>query len=175
MIVRAAGNPLSLVPSVRTALHGLDSQIPLSDVRTMGDELKQSTQRRRFFMILVSLFAATAMILVIAGTYGVMSYYVSRRTHEIGVRVALGADSYKVLRLFLFHGLRLVGVGVVIGIAVAIASAMVTSSWLYGVSPFSPMVLAGGALFMISIALAAISVPVFRATRVDPIEALRIE
>jgi predicted permease len=175
LVVRAAGEPLALIPSVRGALRGLDGNVPLADVRTMATELKEATQRRRFFMTLVSLFAVTALILVIAGTYGVMSYYVSRRTHEVGVRVALGANQRNVLRLFLLQGLRLVGIGVVIGLAVAAASATVTSSWLFGVSPFSPLYLAGGALFMTAIALAAISVPVFRATRVDPNEALRVE
>jgi putative ABC transport system permease protein len=175
LVVRTSGDPRALTPSLRAALHGLDNQIPLAGVRTMGDALKQATERRRFFMLLVSLFAATALALVIAGTYGVMSYYVSRRTHEIGVRVALGADSHKVLRLFLSTGMRLVGLGVIIGVGLAMASAQVTASWLYGISPFNPLHLAGGALFMVAIALAAISAPVFRATRVDPNDALRTE
>jgi putative ABC transport system permease protein len=124
---------------------------------------------------MVSLFAVTALILVIAGTYGVMSYYVSRRTHEIGVRVALGADSRKVLRLFLSRGLVLVALGLAIGLVGSLAAAQLTSSMVFGISPYSPWFLGQGALVMLAVALAAISVPVFRATRVDPNDALRTE
>jgi putative ABC transport system permease protein len=175
LVVRAAGDPLALTPALRQALHEMDSQVPLAGVRTMGDELHEATERRRFSTLMVSLFAVTALILVVAGTYGVMSYYVSRRTHEIGVRVALGADSHKVLRLFLSQGLRLVALGLVIGLGGSLAAGLMTSRMVFGVSPYSPWFLGQGAIVMLVVALAAISVPVFRATRVDPNDALRIE
>ncbi|HSG82055.1 MAG TPA: ABC transporter permease, partial [Gemmatimonadota bacterium] len=175
LVVRAGSAPLTLAPLIRQQLLQLDRQVPLAGARTMGDVLSQSTERRRFFMTLVSLFAVTALVLAIAGTYGVMSYYVSRRTHEVGVRVALGAGRLRLLRLFLLQGLRFVGQGITIGVLVALASAQLTSALLFGVNPFNPLFLAGSALFMIVVALLAISVPVLRALRVDPNEALRTE
>jgi putative ABC transport system permease protein len=104
-----------------------------------------------------------------------MSYYVSQRTHEVGVRVALGADSGKVLRLFLRQGLRLILLGLVIGLVGSVLSASLTSNLVFGISPFDPLLLAGGALVMTSVALAAIAVPAYRALRVDPNQALRAE
>jgi putative ABC transport system permease protein len=105
----------------------------------------------------------------------VMSFYVSRRTHEIGVRVALGADSHKVLRLFLSQGVRLVALGLAIGLGGSLAAAQLTSNMVFGISPYDPWFLGQGAVVMLLVALAAISVPVFRATRVDPNDALRTE
>jgi predicted permease len=175
LVVRASGDPLALVPAVRQAVRDVDSQIPLAVIGTMEDVVKSATRRRRFYTLLVGLFAVTALVLVVAGTYGVMSYYVSQRTHEIGVRVALGADKSLVLRLFVTQGLRLVLVGVAIGLAGALATASLTASMAYGISALHPLFLASGAVFMIAVALAAISVPVLRATRVDPNQALRIE
>ncbi|MGD8868304.1 MAG: FtsX-like permease family protein, partial [Gemmatimonadales bacterium] len=175
LVARATGDPLALTPAIRQILHELDSQVPLAGVRTMGDELHEATERRRFFTFLVSLFAVTALILVVAGSYGVMSYYVSRRTHEIGVRVALGADSHKVLRMFLSHGLLLFAIGLAIGLGGSLAAVQLISNMVFGISPYSPWFLGQGALAMVAIALGAISVPVFRATRVDPNDALRAE
>jgi putative ABC transport system permease protein len=175
LVVRVAGDPLALTPALRQVLGGMDSQVPLAGAQTMGEALYEATARRRFSTLMVSLFAVTALILVIAGTYGVMSYYVSRRTHEIGVRVALGADSRKVLRLFLSRGLVLVALGLAIGLVGSLAAAQLTSSMVFGISPYSPWFLGQGALVMLAVALAAISVPVFRATRVDPNDALRTE
>jgi putative ABC transport system permease protein len=175
LVVRASGDPLPLVPALRQAVQGIDSEIPLSEVRTMSGVVKSATERRRFYALLVTLFAVTALILVVAGTYGVMSYYVSQRTHEVGVRMALGADKNSVLKLFSSQGLRLVLLGMAFGLLGSLASAKLTSSMLFGISPFHPMFLIGGALFMTVVAMAAIAVPVFRATRVDPNEALRME
>jgi len=175
LTVRAAGDPLALVPSMRNAVHEIDSQIPLSGISTMDDVLKGSAGRRRFLMLLVSLFAVTALVLVMAGIYGVMSYYVSQRTHEIGVRVALGADRANIFRLFLSQGSRLILMGMAIGLVGELMSSLVMRSMVFGISPFHPVFLAGGALFMTVVALAAIATPVFRATLVDPNEALRVE
>jgi putative ABC transport system permease protein len=161
LVVRAAGDPQALVPALRQAVREIDSQIPFSGVRSMDDVVTRANERRRFYTLLVTLFAVTALILVVAGTYGVMSYYVSRRTHEVGVRVALGADSGKVMGLFLRQG--------------SILSASLTSNLVFGISPFNPLFLAGGALIMTLVALAAVTVPVLRAIRVDPNQALRAE
>lgn len=175
LVVRASGDPQALVPALRQAVREIDSQIPFSGVSTMDDVVASASERRRFYTLLVTLFAVTALILVVAGTYGVMSYYVSQRTHEVGVRVALGADSGKVLRLFLRQGLRLILLGLVVGLVGSVLSAMLTSSLAFGISPFNLLFLAGGALIMASVALAAIAVPAFRAVRVDPNQALRAE
>jgi len=175
LVVRASRDPLALVPALRQAVHEIDSRIPVARIRTMNDVVKDAGERRRFYMLLVSLFAVTALVLVVAGTYGVMSYYVNQRTHEIGVRVALGADNSRVLRLFLSQGLRLVLVGLVIGLVGSLASAKLTERMVFGISPFHPAFLIGGVLFMVVVALAAIAVPVVRATRVDPNQALRTE
>ncbi len=175
LVVRLSGEPLALTGALREVLRDLDDQVPLAGVRTMADAVKKATERRRFFMLLVSLFAVTALILVVAGTYGVMSYYVSRRTHEIGLRLALGADSKRVLRLFLSRGLLLVALGLVIGLGGSLAAARLTSSMVFGISPFDPWFLVQGAILMMLVALAAITVPVLRATRVDPNAALRSE
>jgi predicted permease len=175
LVVRVSGDPLALVPAVRRVVRDIDSQIPVAVIGTMEDVARSANQRRRFYTLLVGLFAVTALILVVAGTYGVMSYYVSQRTHEIGVRVALGADKSRVLRLFVSQGLRLVLVGVAVGLAGALATASLTESMVFGISALHPFFLASGALFMTLVALAAISVPVFRAMRVDPNQALRTE
>ncbi|MGD2152205.1 MAG: ABC transporter permease [Gemmatimonadales bacterium] len=175
LVVRASGDPQALVPALRQAVREIDSQIPFSGVRTMDDVVTSANERRRFYTLLVTLFAVTALILVVAGTYGVMSYYVSQRTHEVGVRVALGADSGKVLRLFLRQGLRLILLGLAMGLVGSVLSATLTSSLAFGISPLNPLFMAGGALIMTLLALAAITVPVFRAVRVDPNQALRAE
>jgi putative ABC transport system permease protein len=175
LVVRASGDPQALVPALRQAVREIDSQIPFSGVRTMDDLVTSANERRRFYTLLVTFFAVTALILVIAGTYGVMSYYVSQRTHEVGVRVALGADSRKIMNLFLRQGARLVLLGLVFGLVGSVVSAKLTSSMVFGISPFNPLFMAGGALVMTSVAFAAIAVPVLRAVRVDPNQALRAE
>ena len=126
-------------------------------------------------MLLVGLFAATALILIVAGTYGVMSYAVAQRTHEIGVRVALGAPRGEVARLFLARASRLVLPGLAAGLAGALAASTVTRSMVYEVSALSPQYLVAATAVMIPVALAATLVPVLRATRVDPVRALRTE
>ena len=126
-------------------------------------------------MLLVALFAATALILIVAGTYGVMSYAVSQRTHEIGVRVALGADKARVFRLFLTRAARQIVPGLGLGVAGALAASTVTGSMVYGISALSPPYLVAAVGVMIPVAVVAIIVPVLRATQVNPVEALRTE
>jgi putative ABC transport system permease protein len=175
LVVRAAGDPLALVPSLKRAVHEIDSQLPLDNIRTMSDLVRITTERRRFYMLLFSLFAVTALILVTTGTYGVLSYYVSQRTHEIGVRVALGATKGKVMRLFLGQGLRLILLGTAIGLVGSVMSSKLMENMVFGISASHPALLGGGALLMTVVALAAIAAPVFRAIRVDPNQALRAE
>jgi ABC-type antimicrobial peptide transport system permease subunit len=158
---------------VRAAVAEGDDQIPMAEPSTMADVVYRSTGRRRFSMLLVGLFAATALILIVAGTYGVMSYAVSQRTHEIGVRMALGAHRREVAGLFLARAARQVLPGLAVGLAGALAASTVTRGMVYGISALSPLYLASAAAVMVPVALVASLVPVLRATRVDPTRALR--
>jgi len=175
LVVRAHGDPRSLVTGVRAAVREVDPQIPVAEAFTMADMVSRATGRRRFSMLLMGLFAATALILIVAGTYGVMSYAVSQRTHEIGVRVALGADKAGVFRLFLASAAHQVVPGLGLGVAGALAASTVTSSMVYGISALSPVHLLAAVGVMIPVAFVAILVPVLRATQVNPVEALRTE
>jgi putative ABC transport system permease protein len=126
-------------------------------------------------MLLVALFAGTALLLVVTGTYGVLSYGVSQRTHEIGVRMTLGANKGNVTRLFLTRAGVLVGIGIGTGLLGALAASRLTSSLVFGISAMSPVHMAAAAGVMVLIALAATLIPVIRATGVDPLEALRVD
>jgi predicted permease len=175
LVVRAEGDPQSLANNIRETVGAIDPQIPVAEPSTMADVLRQSTGRRRFAMLLMVLFAATALALIVAGTYGVMSYSVAQRTHEIGVRMALGADKTLVLRHFLARSARLFGPGLALGLAGSIAASTVTRSMVFGVSPLDPIYVASAVGAMLAVTFAAITVPVFRATLVDPVEALKTE
>jgi len=175
LVVRVDGDTEPVVGMIRAVVSELDDQIPMAAPYTMAEILHDSTGRRRFSMMLVGLFAATALILIVAGTYGVMSYAVSQRTHEIGVRVALGADNRLVLRHFAVRALWLLGPGILLGLLGALAATSITSSMVYGISALNPLYVLAAAAVMLVVAFAAISVPVLRATRVDPVEALRAE
>ena len=126
-------------------------------------------------MLLVALFAGTALLLIITGTYGVLSYGVSQRTHEIGVRMTLGAHKGSVTALFLKRAGILVGIGLGAGLLGAMAASRLTTSMVFGISAVSPLHMAGAAGVMVAVALAATLVPVVRATGVDPLEALRVD
>jgi predicted permease len=175
LIVRTAGAPDVLVPHIRAAVRDLDPGIPVATPVTMARVLRDTVAGRRFSMLLVSLFAATALLLIVAGTYGVMSYGVSQRIHEIGVRMTLGAHKGRVMRLFFRRaGMLLVG-GLGTGLLGAWAASRLIRSMVYGIGALSPlhMLVAGGVMALV--ALAATSVPVRRATAVDPLDALRRE
>lgn len=172
LVVRAAGDPESLAPAVREAIRGLDSSIPVPAPYTMATVLEESTAGRRFSTLLVGLFALTALLLIISGTYGVVSYAVGQRTHEIGVRMTLGADGGKVAALFLKRVAYLVLPGLGVGILGAWGASRITRSMVYGIEAMSPMHLILAGVVMISVALAATVVPVRRATGVDPLNAL---
>lgn len=175
VVIRTDVDPVSLVPMVRQEILRVDEEQPVSDIRTTGDILDASIARRRFNTLLIGLFASMALILVAAGIYGVMSYFVSRRTHEIGVRMALGADRTRVLKLVLGEGLQLAAVGVAIGLTGVFATTSLTAGMLYGVSPTDPLTVTGGTLFLVAIGLLGTLVPARRATRVAPVAALRDE
>ena len=175
LVVRAEGDPRSLSAAIRETVRRIDSQIPVAEPSTMAEILHQSTGRRRFAMFLMTLFAATALALIIAGTYGVMSYSVSQRTHEIGVRMALGADKDLVIRHFLTRSARLFGPGLGLGLLGSLAASTLIRSMVFGVSPLNPVYVAAAVGAMIMVTSAAVTVPVLRATRVNPVEALKAE
>jgi putative ABC transport system permease protein len=168
-------NPASLAPGLRQAVEQVDKDQPLSDVRTMEQLLAASLARRRFNMLLLGLFSALALALAAVGIFGVMNYSVTQRTHEIGIRMALGAQSSDVLRMVVGQGMTLALIGVAIGLVAAFALTRLMSSLLYGVTPTDPLTYFAVALTLSAVALLASFIPARRATRVDPIEALRYE
>ena len=154
---------------------GLNADVPVSEVRTLGTVVSESVETPRSTMWLFSAFALLALILGAVGIYGVFSYYVTERTHEIGVRVALGAKNKDVLKLVIGHGLELTLIGVGIGVICAIAVTRFLSSLLYGITPTDPSTFAAVAFVLAGIGLLASYIPARRAMRVDPMIALRYE
>jgi predicted permease len=176
LVVRTdSEDPSGLAASLRSAVQQVDSDIPLSDVRTMNQVVAASVAQRRFNMMLLGVFAALALVLSAVGIFGVVNYSVTQRTHEIGIRMALGAQGRDVLRMVVGQGMRPVLVGVGIGLAAAFALTRVMSSLLYGVSATDPLTFFAVALVLAAVALLACYVPARRAMRVDPMVALRYE
>jgi len=175
IVVRSPAESGILIPAVKRQVWSLDNQIPLDQVESMDDLLALSLAERRFNMVLFGLFAGLAMILAAVGIYGVMSYSVSQRTHEIGIRMAVGASGSDILRLVMGQGARLAAVGLAAGVLGAIALTRLMASLLFGVTPTDPGTFAGVAVLMLAVVLLSCFVPVRRATKVDPMVALRYE
>jgi predicted permease len=175
LVVRTSPPPLSVVSAVRAQVAGPTEDQPMYGIRTMEQVIAGSLAERRFTMLLLIIFATTALVLAAVGIYGVMSYAVTRRTHELGVRMALGASRRNVLRLVLREGMALAAIGTGVGLAGALGLMRLLASKLYGVRPADPATLAAVALLLAGIALLACGVPAWRATRVDPMVALRYE
>jgi len=155
--------------------HKVDSNLPVIHVRTMDNLISDSVSPRRFSSVLVAIFAGLALLLAAVGIYGVMSYTVSRRTQEIGLRMALGAQMASVRRMILGQTLKLTLLGVGLGLAGAFVVARFLTSLLFGVGMYDPVTFLGVAALLIAVALAASYIPARRAMRVDPIVALRYE
>jgi putative ABC transport system permease protein len=173
LLVRSKSDPLRLVPAVRRQVLAVDGDQPVYNIKTMENVLSQSIATPQLITSLLTIFAAIALLLAAMGVYGVMSYSVAQRTHEVGVRMALGAQQQHVLRMILGHGLRLVLFGVGLGVMVALAVTRVISNLLFGVSATDPQVFVGVPLLLIAVALLATYFPARRALKVDPIIALR--
>ncbi|MEJ7710134.1 MAG: FtsX-like permease family protein [Pyrinomonadaceae bacterium] len=173
--VRTEDDPLRLSRDLRHVIWSVDQDLAMANVTTMQQTLVASTARARFSMLLLSLFAVIALILAAVGIYGVMAYSVAQRSHEIGIRMALGARRDDVLKLVLGQGLRLTAAGVALGLIGAFALTRLMSSLLYGVSPTDPLTFAAVSLLLAGLAMLACYLPARRATKVDPMVALRYE
>jgi putative ABC transport system permease protein len=174
-VVRTSVDPMSLEPEVRMLVSSMDRDIPVTDVSTMRDLMSLQLAQPRFAMVLLGAFAGLALVLTVVGLYGVMAYSVARRTREIGVRLALGAQRRVVLHMVLGDAAVLVGVGMAIGIAATLASASVLQSMLYGTASRNPLVLAGVCGVVALAGLVAAYLPALRAAGIDPMRALRAE
>jgi putative ABC transport system permease protein len=175
LAIKTHVDPLSMIGSVREAVQSLDRNMPIYEVKTMGQLVTTSLAQRQLNMLLFTAFSGIALILAAVGIYGVMSYSVTQRTHELGIRMALGAQQRSVLRLVVTQGMTLALFGVGIGLAAALALTRLMSSLLFGVSATDPLTFAIISVLLTIVALAACLVPARRATRVDPIIALRYE
>jgi putative ABC transport system permease protein len=176
MVVRSkTADPLTLTSAAQSAVWSMNKDIPVANIRTMEDVIASSVLRRKFAMLLLSIFASLAMLLAAIGLYGVMSYTVSQRTHEIGIRMALGAEKEDVLRLIAGQGMGLVATGVLLGIVASIALTRLMSGLLFAVSARDPLVFGIFVVLLGTVALIANYVPARRATKVDPMVALRYE
>jgi putative ABC transport system permease protein len=172
--LRTTVPPSSLIATVRAAVRGADPSIPVYNIATMDELVSRQTSQSRFTMWLMGVFAACALMLAVVGIYGVMSYLVSQRTREIGIRLALGAKGQDILRLVVGNGTRLIGAGIVIGIAASFALQRLVSSLLFGVTTADAA--AGFAVVILAaVAMLACYLPALRATRVSPLNALRSE
>jgi predicted permease len=169
------GDPTSVLPSVRAELNSLNKNLTLYQVNTLSAHLTEALFADRMIAVLLSTFGVAALLLAAVGLYGVMSYAVARRTHEIGVRMALGAQTGDIMKLVLWQGMMLLVVGGVVGLAAAFVLTRLISSLLYGVSPTDPATFVGITLLLACVSLLACYIPARRATKVDPMVALRYE
>ncbi|MGB7922912.1 MAG: ABC transporter permease [Pyrinomonadaceae bacterium] len=175
LVVRTAVPPLNLAPAIRNEVLAVDKDQPVYNIRAMEQVVQRSFTQPRLIANLLAVFAALSLMLAAVGIYGVMSYYVSQRTHEIGIRMALGAQPQDVLKMVLRQGLRLTLIGVGVGLLTALALARVISSLLYGVSFIDPPTYLIFPLLLGGVALLASYIPAHRATKVDPLLAIRYE
>ena len=175
LVIRTAGDPASAGPTMRNEIRSLDKGAPVFNVRTMNDILATSVAPRRSPMLLISAFAATALVLAIIGIYGVTAYYVTQRTQEIGIRMALGAQMSDVLKLILKGGMALTAIGIAAGLVGAFALTRWMESLLFGVKPTDTLTFVAVSVGLVIVALLACFVPARRATKVDPLVALRYE
>ena len=174
-LVRAASNSRSMAASLRKAVWEVDKDQPIERIQAMEQLVSDSVSDRHFYMLLLGIFAGLALLLAVAGIYGVVSYSVSERTHEFGLRMALGAGRSDVLKLVVGQGLILTLVGVAFGVSGAMALTRYLASFLFGVSPLDPSTFVAVSLALSAVALLASYVPARRATKVDPMVALRYE
>ncbi len=175
LVIRAAGDPANLVSAMKSQIWSVDKDQPIFAIRTMEEILDRWLATRRFNMLLLGVFASLALVLAAVGIYGVISYTVSLRAREIGVRIALGASARDILRLVVGHGMFLTLLGVALGLAASFGLTRFLANLLFGVQPTDPLTFAGISLLLALVALAACYLPARRATKVDPLVVLRSE
>jgi putative ABC transport system permease protein len=175
LVARTSSDPAALTSALRGAVQEIDREQPVYEIQTMNQVLAHSVATRRFNMLLLGIFAAVALILAGVGIFGVMNYSVTQRTHEIGIRMALGAQHSDVLRMIVGQGMILTIIGVAVGLATAFMLTRVMVGLLYGVSATDPLTFAGVSVLLSAVALLACYIPARRATKVDPMVALRYE
>jgi putative ABC transport system permease protein len=173
LIVKTALDPTTIVGQVRAAVKAIDAEQPIADVRTMDQWIARSLQGRSAPTMLLTVFGAVALVLSAIGIYGVLAFGVTQRAREFGIRQALGADPRTILALVLGQGMRTTGIGIVLGLAGAVALTRYLQSLLFGVGAYDLSVYAGVTILLLGVALAACYVPARRATRVAPTVALR--
>jgi predicted permease len=175
LVVRTSIEPMSLAGSVRNTIWSVDKDQTVADIDTMDHIVAEAVARQRFSMLLLGVFAALALLLASVGIYGVMSYSVAQRTREIGIRMALGARRADVLQMTVMQGLKLVGVGMLFGVAAAFILTRLMATLLYGISATDPITFVGISMVLLAVAIFASYVPALRATKVDPMIALRAQ
>jgi putative ABC transport system permease protein len=175
IVLRTSGDPLAMLGTLRQQVWSFDRQQPLANARTVEQVLAQSIARPRFNTLLIAVLAGVALVLAAVGIYGVISYSVTQRTHEIGIRMAVGADASNVLRLVVGQGMVLAGIGLALGVVGALASTRILSTLLYGVTTTDPVTYVALVLLLGFVAMVASYIPALRAAKVDPVIALRSE
>jgi ABC-type antimicrobial peptide transport system permease subunit len=167
--------PDTLIPPLRAAIRSVDATIAPSEIQTMQQAVTASTSRRRFQTTLLTIFAVTSLVLALIGLYGLLAYSVRQRVAEIGVRIALGASRPRVITMVVRQGLRLVLIGLSLGLAASFVSVRFLAGVLYGVSPYDPWTFVAAPALVLLAALIACSAPAWRAAHIEPVEALRSE
>jgi ABC-type antimicrobial peptide transport system permease subunit len=173
LVVRTGGDPESFVPSVRSAIHAIDANLPIAEIRTMREVVASTIAERRFQMLLITLFGAVALAVGAVGLYGVVSYSVACRTGEIGLRIAIGAARADLMRWVFVSGMRPVIGGLVAGLAGAVVIAVVLRSLLFEISPADPLSLGAVVGVLVAVSCLACYLPARRAAATDPMVALR--
>jgi len=175
LVVRTRIDPLSLSSTVRKEVWAIDKDQPVSDIRSMDEIVSEAVARQRFSMLLLGIFAGLALILAAVGIYGVMSYTVLQRTREIGIRMALGGQRSDMLKMTIWHSLKLVLMGLTLGLAAAFVLTRVMTTLLFGISATDPLTYVAISFMLLAVAVLASYIPALRATKVDPMVALRYE
>jgi ABC-type antimicrobial peptide transport system permease subunit len=175
LVIRTGSDPIQMTQAITREIEALDPEMPVFDLSSMDERLYDSLARRRFAMLLLGAFAVIALVLAAIGIYGVMVYSVNQRTHEIGIRMALGAQRRNILALVIRQALILASIGTAVGLTGAFALTRIMSSLLYGVSATDPLTFVMTPLVLGGTALLAAYVPARRAAKVDPMAALRCE
>jgi putative ABC transport system permease protein len=175
LAVRTQSQPSSLVSAITGAIHSIDSDQPVTDIMSMDDLVDTSLSQRRFSMLLLAAFAVLALLLAAVGIYSVLAFAVRRRGREIGIRVALGAEVKDILRLIVTEGMKPALIGLLLGVAGALALGRILTSFIYGIAPYDPLTFAAVAALLAAVALLASIIPAYRAARIEPTRALREE